>query len=313
MALEASPPPAEETTDVEQSRLDELDDEITKAQAQVDALMKKNAIFAASLLASDNIRDRFQQDESVAGNTDISGLLENRQQSGQANIHRLAYGVTTFPFVDPSPDASGRALLGIRFDIHRRGGVYGPAYYIFCERSGETSQELVLSQHTVPAFIPVDQYRSTFLPLSDEGYDSDEPAGGVAPTVQNLEAFVNHIRTDLINWHTRQDAISDLQGKLHLENTSDPESITSQHGVASLQATSMDANYINIEWLDGRIARLKLGSDLRLEKAVVFKQGPGGEQRDDLSEAIILAQDADLATLPDRLRLLHKEQKQRAK
>jgi central kinetochore subunit Mal2/MCM21 len=301
MALVASPPPEDNLTDAQQAQLDDLDLEIEAARSALANLDKRNDVLAASLLASDQIQQQLRQEQ---GFDDHNGLLDNRLQHCQTNIHRLAYGVTTFPFVDPAPNTSNRPLLGIRFDIHRRGGLYGPAYYVFCKRAAHDAQELTLFKHTLPAFIPVDRYRERFLPLADEGYGSEDSVHDIAVR-QDIEAFVGRIRSDLVGWHLRQDAIAAARRKLGLDAESATQDDNGTHDIISFEAETPDANYIRLTWLDGRFGRLRLGNSLHIEKAVVFAEVNGQQQRDDETESAIMAQNAALDTLTGRLQLLY--------
>ncbi|KPI44699.1 uncharacterized protein AB675_8431 [Cyphellophora attinorum] len=307
MALVASPPPEDALTETQQARLDDLDREIEAARSALANLDQRNDVLAASLLASDQIQQQLRQEQGFADHIE---LLDNRLQHCQTNIHRLAYGVTTFPFVDPAPDTSNRPLLGIRFDIHRRGGFYGPAYYIFCKRSAHDAQELTLFKHTLPAFIPVDRYRERFLPLADEGYGSEDSLQGTT-TRQDVEAFVGRVRSDLVGWHLRQDAIAATREKLGLDADSATRDDNATHDIVSFESESPDASYIRLTWLDGRFGRLRLGNSLHIEKAVVFAEVNGQQQRDDETETAIMAQNATLATLAGRLQLLYRRRELR--
>lgn len=305
MALVASPPPENILGEAHQSTLDELDLEIEKARLELGEVQQRNALLAASLLASHQVQSQLSQIEDFSEDNIAKSLLANRSQHGQTNIYRIGCGVTTFPFVDPSPDTSNRPLLGIRYDIHRSGGSYAAAYYVFCRRVND-NQSLELFKHTLPAFIPVWRYQEMYLPLADEGYGSEDSPQVRLDNSQNLEGFVSHIRSELVNWHLRQDAITEIQRNLGLRSSSNHSSEKGLHDVVSFEPVATDAVFVRIAWSDGRVGRIKLGDTLHIEKAAVLHLVEGEEQRDDEFEASLLGQGASMRTLPDRLQVLYR-------
>ena len=50
------------------------------------------------------------------------------------------------------------------------------------------------------------------------------------------------------------------------------------YGIAEVAAEGADARDIRVEWVDGRIARVRMGKDRTVTKAVVF--GESGRRRD---------------------------------
>lgn len=308
MTLEASPPPVQELSEAQQARADQLDDDIEKIRLDIASLTKRNEVLAAALLGSTTVQSQLHKRLQSKADPELSKLLENREQYGSVNAHRLAFGVTSFPFVDPSPEATDDPLLVIRFDINRRGGAIEAPYYILCRRLSHNAGAFVIHKHTLPSFIPLQHYQEQFLGVQDEGYGSEpSTVPDVSGYQQNLEGLVQRVRTDLVGWHLRQDAIQAVQDDLKLY-TIDGDSernvdapAASRHGVLSFEAVAEDAYYARIVWTNGRVGRLKIGKDLQIERAVVFGNVGGEERRCASYEMVLLDGDSRLNTLARRL------------
>ncbi|KIW78196.1 hypothetical protein Z517_08029 [Fonsecaea pedrosoi CBS 271.37] len=222
MAVVASPPLP--SMDVMMS--DSPDDEITQVRAEIEKLTQQRKLLTASLLASTKIQSRLSNHSpaSNASSNDHNPLqLEDLQQHSQTNAHRLAFGVTSFPFHDPSPELQSRnPLLGIRIDICNRKGLFDSPYYIFCVRARDTGSELRIHRHTIPALVPLEHYEKQYLPGSDEeGFGGSDDSGlnvdeGETPTKQDLHTLVSRVRYDLVNWRLRRDATEWLQDELEI-------------------------------------------------------------------------------------------------
>lgn len=306
MSLVASPPP--EAIVAQQTLADQLDEEIERAREQVAALSKRNSILASAVISSSNVQSELRRHLESSPDADLAALLDNRQQHGSAGIHRLALGVTSFPFVDPSPDTSNRPLLGIRFDLHKRGGVFETPYYVFCKRADESRRNLTVHKHTLPAFVPLRRYQDKYLPQNDEGYGSNESIqiAQNGPR-QDLMAFVSHVRRDLVSWQARRDAVEEVREQLGLSTsvTDSHSDVSGSFGVVLLQPTTAETRYINIIWSNGRSGRVRLGSSLSIDEAVVFYEVQGEGQRCSKYETALLGGNAALSTLPTRLQALH--------
>lgn len=204
--------------------------------------------------------------------------------------------MTSFPFHDPSPELQSKnPLLGIRIDLCNRIGRFDSPYYIFCmrTRTGDGTRGLRIHHHTIPALVPLQDYEKRYLPLADEGYGSSEDslelneAGG-----QDLHGLVERVRHDLVSWRLRQEAIELLREELEVplpqttlsdDNPDDddekvdsdkehsPEPV-GRFGVRELSPVSVDARQARIIWADGRVGRLRIADDGRIEKAVVIGQ-----------------------------------------
>lgn len=186
MTLAASPPP-EELSSQHQELSDRLDDDIARVRAEIESLTKRKNLLVSSLLSSTKIQSQLANNNDRVIND--QNPLEAHAQHNLTNIHRLAYGVTSFPFTDPNPDTSDKPLLGVRFDIPSRNGQFDKApYYIFLKRidegdeystaqsSGDTRRHsLKIHHHTIPALVPLEAYAARYLPspvLADDHTDT---------------------------------------------------------------------------------------------------------------------------------------------
>ncbi|KAL2418116.1 hypothetical protein ABEF95_002085 [Exophiala dermatitidis] len=344
MALSASPPPdasvPEEDTTMNNDDTDTLDQEIEQVRAEIQALTKRRKLLASTLLSSTKVQTQLFkfQDSSTTNHPDGSAkttrLLETAKHRSQANIHRLAYGVTSFPFYDPSPEMQSKnPLLGIRFDICAdRTGRFDSPYFIFCVKTGSGRRhrnndrhvhrqdeqyqhpELKIHRHTIPALVPLQDHEKVYLPLSsDEGYSNSsgnsqeeddnhhhhhDEAGTTGRTQthppnhkqsqsQDLHGLVTQVRHDLISWRLRQEAVALMREELELppltinvgddsndndynDSTSHESSnIAGKFGVQDISPIGVDARHIRIVWSDGRVGRLRISDQGKVEKAVV--------------------------------------------
>ncbi|OCT53840.1 hypothetical protein CLCR_10386 [Cladophialophora carrionii] len=211
-----------------------LDDEIAQVRAEIQALTQQRKLLTSSLLSSTQVQSRLSNASPSTTtypqqNDDTPLNIDHVQEHNQTNIHRLALGVTAFPFIDPSPELQAKnPLLGIRIDVCTRHGKFDSPYYIFCVRSTDRGQDLRIHRHTIPALVPLEQYEREYLPLSslnreeDEGYvgsDGVENGAGGARK-QDLHILVSRVRYDLVSWRLRKDAAEWLREELGLSRQS---------------------------------------------------------------------------------------------
>ncbi|ETN37883.1 uncharacterized protein HMPREF1541_07506 [Cyphellophora europaea CBS 101466] len=312
MSLAASPVPTQELTEAQQARVEQLDEDIAKARAEIASLTSHNSMLTGALLSSANVQSQLRQHLKSENDAELAKLLDNRDQYGDTNVHRMAYGVTTFPFTDPAPESPSRSLLGIRFDIHKRGGTFESPYYILCRSTGEEARDLAVHRHTLPGFIPLLEYQEKFLGVQDEGYGSaDTSADSSEAGPQDLEGLVKRVRADLVAWRLRQDAVQNIQEKLAIQSNDvdlgEPASAlgvlteAGDCGISSFHALGEDAHYARIVWSNGRVGRIKIGNALSIDRAVVFGNIDGDNQRcSDYEQALV----GDLDGLISRLRAL---------
>ena len=219
MTLAASPAP-----EMDISMTDSLDSEIANLRASIQTLTAQRRLLTSSLLASTKVQSQLFTTSTPPLN------LTNIQEHSASNIHRLAFGVTSFPFTDPSPELQSKnPLLGVRIDICNRHGKFDSPYYIFCVPAGEPTARDVLRihRHTIPALVPLEQYEREYLPLrssqqgdeEDEGYagsDDSRHATGSETVKQDLHALVAKVRHDLVSWRLRQDTADCIREELGL-------------------------------------------------------------------------------------------------
>ncbi|RMZ88229.1 hypothetical protein DV736_g4538, partial [Chaetothyriales sp. CBS 134916] len=265
------------------------------------------------LLASSSVQSQLRQ--RYSSNEDLTSLLNKHSILARTSAHLLAFGVTCFPFVDPSPDTSNARLLGVRFDICKRNGQFDAPYYVLLRRS-ETARangdepivtnEWSVHRHTIPSLVPLQEHADHYLPVTDEGYGSEDSMvqGGQRPV--DLLGFVTAVRNDLTSWHMRKEAIESCHGQL-LEPSPDGEgdeegSQQLKYGVQSVEAVAVDARYARIVWRDGKVGRIKIGCDGRIEKAVVLRTVNSENSRCQSVERTLLAGSSRIQDFAARLK-----------
>jgi central kinetochore subunit Mal2/MCM21 len=312
MALAASPPMTEE----QEAHSLQLDEDIERVRAEINALSQRRTRLASALLSSDQVRSRMQQHPSLSHDSELTAVLDRYTYHNSQSIHRLVFGVTAFPFVDPSPDTSNVPLIGIKFDICKRNGQFDSPYYVLCKRVHDEGSEVRVHRHTIPALIPIAKYEEKYLPLPDEGYGS---ADSVLETTgrQDLEAFVTAVKGDLVAWHLRQQSIDLVREKLGItarqshaedgdkEQNSDTASTAGLYGVRFVEPVAVDSHYARIVWTDDTVGRVKIGHDGSIQRAVVIGTIDGQEQRRAKEERILVADNSRIDTLVDRLKDVH--------
>ncbi|KAJ5967878.1 hypothetical protein N7501_004126 [Penicillium viridicatum] len=317
----------------------ELDTEITSIHAEIQNLQKHKRILTSSLLTTDPIQKLLRKQPQPPTTTNqpdplatISPLVRSAGAHTSSNHHRIAFGATAFPFKDPSPTANAAPLLGVRIDVCARNGRFAKPYYILLQHkrsragpgSGST-KVLKVHRHTVPGFISIAKLESVYLPRrgvsrdngdgdgeGSSGEDEDpepEPAkrwkkSGSSTRRQDLRGFVRELRRELVAWHMRVDAIDFLREKLGLVGEggkSLPFDISPDRdtGIISLAAAAVEARYVRVEWVDGRVGRFKLSNVGVVERAVVI----GDEGRDKKVEDAMTGGDGRVETVLDRLRV----------
>lgn len=217
----------------------------------------------------------------------------------------------------------------MRIDVCARNGRFAKPYYILLQHersrapgSGST-KVLKVHRHTVPGFISIAKLESVYLPRrgvsrdngdgdgeGSSGEDEDaEPAkpwkkSGGSTRKQDLRGFVRELRRELVAWHMRVDAIDFLREKLGLVGEggkSLPFDVSPDRdtGIVSLAAVAVEARYVRVEWVDGRVGRFKLSNVGVVERAVVI----GDEGRDKKGEDAMTGGDGRVETILDRLRV----------
>ncbi|CAG8898831.1 unnamed protein product [Penicillium egyptiacum] len=321
----ASPDPEEE----------ELETEIASIRAEIQNLQKHKRFLTSSLLATDPIQKLLRKQPQPPTTTDptdplttISPIVHSAGAHTSSNHHRIAFGATAFPFKDPSPTAGSATLLGVRIDVCARNGRFAKPYYIILQHEHNravsgSAKMLKVYRHTVPGFISIAKLESVYLPRpgvtrengnghrgSSSGEDEDaEPAkpwkkSGSSARKQDLRGFVRELRRELVAWHMRVDAVEFLREKLGLVGEgggSLPFDVSPDRdtGIVSLAAVAVEARYVRVEWVDGRVGRFKLSNAGIVERAVVI----GDEGRDKKVEDAMTGGGGRVETILDRLRV----------
>ncbi len=285
----------------------------------VAALTQRRKHLTSALFRSFQVQTRVRQHPALSGVHELSAVLDHHVQSNQQSTYRLAFGVTAFQFVDPSPDTSKVPLLGIRFDICKRNGHFDSPYYVFGKRVSDESTEVRVHHHTIPALVPLGQYEDKYLPLLDEGYGSEDSVLGGGSGRQDLEAFVEAVRRDLVAWRLRQESIEmvreklGLGGQVDVEGKGDEEADdedegamrAGEYGVMTVEPVALDAHFARIIWADGRVGRIKISQGGDIQRAVVIGLVDDQEQRRANDERILVDEGARIDTLVDRLKQMH--------
>jgi central kinetochore subunit Mal2/MCM21 len=102
----------------------------------------------------------------------------------------------------------------------------------------------------------------------------------------------------------RVDAVDFLREKLGLidsEGRAQPFDVSPDRdtGVVSMAVVALEARYVRLEWIDGRVGRFKLSNAGIVEKAVVI----GDQGRDKKTEDAMTGGGGRVETLLDRLRV----------
>jgi central kinetochore subunit Mal2/MCM21 len=154
----------------------------------------------------------------------------------------------------------------------------------------------------VPAFISIPKLESAYLPRFRAGDDPAKPWKGTGRK-QDLQGFAREVRRELVAWHMRVDAVEFLREKLGLivEGREVPYDVSPDRetGVLSLAAVAIEARYVRLEWVDGRVGRFKLSNAGIVERAVVI----GDQGRDKKTEDAMTGGGGRVETVLDRLRL----------
>ena len=237
-------------------------------------------------------------DDGAFPNVQIS--FDEAHTGRNETAYRLAYGITSFPYADPSSDAGENRLTGIRIDVPcGRTGMVETPYYVLLKRS--SNNDLRLHRHTIPAHVPIKRYEEQYLPLRDEGYGSEEALED-SQNSQNLHAFAANVRNALVSWKLRREAVQNLQEQLiqyHDVDFGDPDENVDvgRFGITKVDYVEDDARMLRISWADGSLGRLSMQENGVVERAVIFTEH---DTRSRLSEKELTG--IPIEGLPDKLR-----------
>ena len=168
---------------------------------------------------------------------------------------------------DPDPHAadSGR-VLGVRIDVFsRRERRFVQPFYLLLHRAegAENGKERParwkLHKHTVPPFVPLQALAKKYL----------APGGA-----QGLARLCRAVRAELVRWQTRVDLVETMKGRTELMR---------ERGVREVRERDLRCEEVEVVFEDGALARVVLGRDGGVAKAVV--RGPE-EEKDVVSEGM---------------------------
>lgn len=278
----------------------------------VNELTNRRSALSSTLLSSDATQEALRRVAPSALESETAPVVFRSDSHTQANRHRVAFSATSFPFKDPSPHSDSPNLLGVRIDICTRDGTFVKPYYVLLKRVGPDKKALRVHRHTIPVFIPLGQLEERYLPVPSGKDDKGENLKPWKRRRQDLRRLVRELRRELVSWHLRTDSAAWLREELGIAerergNEKDAEaasrvggdgaSLARTLGIVSLDATSIEARYIRIEWSDGRVGRIKLSNRGFVEQAVVMD----GDGKDVSTAALFTGGDGRVETLLQRL------------
>ncbi|RAK74026.1 uncharacterized protein BO72DRAFT_471193 [Aspergillus fijiensis CBS 313.89] len=199
-------------------------------------------------------------------------------------------------------------------------------------KGGRGGRVLYVHRHTVPPVVDVGALERVYLPRAGgDAARGEEGEGGEqlkpwkrSPTKkQNLKGFLREVRRQLVVWHVRCDGVRYLRERLGVvrrgegqdadadeengvwerdvlaeEPNQESKIARNDLGIVALGATALEAVYVRVEWVDGRVGRFKISNAGLVERAVVM----GDTGRDKLMEAVMTGGNGRLETLLDRWR-----------
>ncbi|KAI6381800.1 hypothetical protein MCOR25_001031 [Pyricularia grisea] len=219
----------------------------------------------------------------------------------QRNTYRTCAGITTFKVRDPDPAAvDGGAVLGVRIEVMRSARFMRPFYVLLnrpWEKDAAAKRYLRVHRHTLPAAIPLAGLAARYLPVPRSASSGKQPR-------QDLGAFVRRLRRELVRYHQRLGAVSDLRAivglddksKAHVTTPADerPEAVVMKSieddresrarqrravaGIVDIEPVDTAATQFRFDWRDGRVGRLVIGPGGEVLQSVVVLPD-GGRDR----------------------------------
>lgn len=202
-------------------------------------------------------------------------------------------------------------------------GTFLTPYYLLLHRATPGSPALKIHKHTIPPSIPLASLAAKYLPVDSADSTDTAPA-------QNLSRLVRELRKELVSHHLRLCAIAKLRWEAGLqerkkeakreegpndalEEDSDNElrrqrgqrqrqNGTGKGGISDVKADATGRD-VRIVFAGGRVARLRLARNGRIEKAVVRDMGAeeGASKRDWEMEQKILSGDGRIENVIARI------------
>lgn len=122
--MPSAPPPSSPVDDINNSDVEaHLDAEILQIHREIAKLRSQKKQLSSALLGSFRVQKHVHDRKTLRNGSDklqerLEEAVERQRRENDVSIHRLALGVTAFPFSDPAPERQGEpAMLGVRFDL----------------------------------------------------------------------------------------------------------------------------------------------------------------------------------------------------
>ncbi|KAK5102550.1 hypothetical protein LTR70_000408 [Exophiala xenobiotica] len=266
------PPPSSPVADMDNGDLEaHLDAEILRIRREIAKLRSQKKMLSSALLGSARVQKHVHDRRTLRTGYDklqerLDEAVETQRRENDVSIHRLAIGVTAFPFSDPAPEREGEpAMLGVRFDLaptslesisarrttagcgadtlqtnvggretSAQEGQIENTYFVMLRRfryQGRTY--LKVHHHTIPGHIDVEHYADQHLPLPEalqHNEDAGTNAGGANGTSTREESAPFEDDSGI-------DVTQDIQLDPNIDRTSDPTSATDPQQETETAAT----------------------------------------------------------------------------
>ncbi|EON66258.1 hypothetical protein W97_05651 [Coniosporium apollinis CBS 100218] len=300
------------------------DTELARIRSQIQALRTRRSLLQTTLLSSPHTLTRLNRAKATQhapppALTDALKTVQSHHRLLQQTSHRLAAGATAFLVQDPDPAAAGidsGRVLGVRIEASVRGRFADP-YFLLLHRPWQGSAALRVHKHTIPPCVPLPALLARWLPAPLEK-DKEGAGKRQRGRRQDLGRLVREIRREVLSLHLRlaavetlrrevglapsepaaaavmeateeeDDAIDEEQGVEQPPRRSDAH-VPAKGGIEDIKALDPSVREVEITWADGRIARMKIARDGRIEGAVVREHGEGmrGRRNRDVEKMIL--------------------------
>lgn len=241
----------------------ELNEEIASLQSQISILKSRRSILTFPL-----IQETFTQAISSQANPPKS--IKEQRKHVLSSLYRTTSSITSFAVQDPDPNAVNKGkLLGLRIEAFANKRFTRP-YYVFLNQPNAENTSLRIHRHTIPPAIPLAFLAAKFLP---------QPKNGIEMK-QDLGTFLRKLRGQIQSYHNRLASIGSLRKGLRVDEVRKfrDEGDEDVEGVMDVSAIDAEAKQLRIEWADGGIGRVEIGTTGQVVRSVVT--GVGGRNRD---------------------------------
>jgi len=273
------PPPSSPVADMVNSDLEaHLDAEILRIRGEIAKLRSQKKQLSSALLGSARVQKHVHDRKTLRNGCDrlqerLDEAVETQRRENDVSIHRLAIGVTAFPFSDLAPEREGEpAMLGVRFDLaptslesisarrttagcgadtlqtgvggrdtsmqqqqhSAQDGQLENTYFVVLRRLRYQGRTyLKVHHHTIPGHIDVEHYADQHLPLPEALQRNDDAS------MNGVGANGTSTREESAPFEDDSgiDVTQDIQLDPNIERTSDPTSATDPQQETETAAT----------------------------------------------------------------------------